>query len=240
LQREFAAAHATLATVEAALTEDLSLARVRYLLERGRVFNSAGQRAEAMPLFLAAWELAERHDQDFYAIDAAHMLAIAAPPAEQLAWNLRALALAETTLDPRARGWCGSLYNNLGWTYHDAGQYGEALAMFQKALAWREASGPRAQVRIARWMVARALRSLGRLDDALDMQIALQGEYEADGETSGYVYEELGECLLALGHPYDARPYFALAHAELVKDPWLVANEPARLQRLHALGTATD
>src|SRR6185503_17574880 len=43
LQGRFDGAHATLDSVEKMLTDDLKLARVRYLLERGRAFNSAGQ-----------------------------------------------------------------------------------------------------------------------------------------------------------------------------------------------------
>jgi len=46
--------------------------------------------------------------QNFYAIDAAHMLAITAPAEQQLEWNLRALALAEQSPQPRARGIVGS------------------------------------------------------------------------------------------------------------------------------------
>ena len=43
------------------------------------------------------------------------------------------VALAETAGDERARNWAASLYNNLGWTYHDQGRYAEALQMFEKA-----------------------------------------------------------------------------------------------------------
>ncbi|HEX8682227.1 MAG TPA: hypothetical protein VF707_07935 [Ardenticatenaceae bacterium] len=64
------------------------------------------------------------------------------------------------------------------------------------------------------------------------MQQALLAEFEASGEQDGYVYEELGECLLALGRPEQARPYFARAYEEFSQDPWLVEQEPVRLQRL--------
>ena len=40
----------------------------------------------------------------------------------------------------------GSLYNNLGWTHHEAGRYERALDMFQKALGEREASGRAEQI----------------------------------------------------------------------------------------------
>ena len=239
LQRRFDEAHKTLDEAQALLAGDLARARIRYLLERGRVYNSSKHPDLARPLFLEAWELASSTPgEDFYAVDAAHMLGIAEPPDRQMEWNLRALALAEKTADARARNWLGSLYNNIGWTYHDAEQYPEALEIFQKALRFREEQGRAPETRIAKWCVARALRSLGRVEAALEMQRAQLREFESLGEKSGYVFEELGECLLALNRPAEARPYFAAAYEELSKDPWLAENEPARLQRLTELSTA--
>src|SRR6476620_5451009 len=69
LQRKFAEAHATLDSAQARLSTDLIQAQVRYLLERGRVFNSSGQAERAKPIFLEAWELARAQQEDFYAID---------------------------------------------------------------------------------------------------------------------------------------------------------------------------
>jgi tetratricopeptide (TPR) repeat protein len=236
LQRDFDAAHRTLDAVERALADGGERAHIRYLLERGRALNSAKQPERARPLFLEAWERASAAGEDFYAIDAAHMLAIVDPPEQSLAWNLQALELAERTPDRRAKKWLGSLCNNMGWTYHDAGQYDQALALFERALAYREAQGQEREARIARWCVARALRSLGRVEEALAMQQALLEANQRDGANDGYGFEELAECLLALGRPAEARPYFARAYAELSRDPWLAKGEPERLERLKTLG----
>ncbi len=174
--------------------------------------------------------------EDALAIDAAHMLGIVAPADEQLTWNLRALELAEQSPDPRAQRWLGSLFNNIGWTYHDQGHYEEALATFRRAVDWREAAGEAKAITIARWSVARALRSLERFEEALTIQRELLAQLEQRGERDGYVHEELGECLLALGQPDAAQPHFALAFEALSADPWLVEHEPARLERLQLLG----
>jgi tetratricopeptide (TPR) repeat protein len=239
LQRRFADAHATLDTAQALLSAPKGRAQIRYLLERGRVFNSSKQIEQARPLFLAAWEAAQAQHEDFYAIDAAHMLAIVEPPQQRLEWNLRALALAEQSRQPRAQKWLGSLYNNIGWAYHDMGKYQHALEIFQKALEWREAAGGAAGIRIARWCIARALRSLDRVDEALAIQRKLLDELERAGASDGYVHEELGECLLALNRPTEARQHFSQAYAVLSKDPWLMENEPARVRRLRDLGNKT-
>ena len=123
----------------------------------------------------------------------------------------------------------------MGWARHEAGDYDEALSLFQVALEERRREGTANQVRIARWCVARCLRSLGRLEQALAEQQALAAELEAEGDVDGYVDEELGECLLALGRSDEARPYFSHAYAELSGNSEIRANEPERLERLRSL-----
>ena len=239
LQRKFDEAHATLDQAEALLYRALVTARVRVLLERGRVHNSSGEPERARPLFLQALELAKEHGEEFHAVDAAHMLGIIDPPERALEWNRAAIEMAERSDDERARNWLGSLLNNVGWTLHDMGDYEAALAMFEKAVAFREERGAAGPLRIARWAVARAHRSLGRLDEALAEQRKLAGEYEAAGQPDGYVQEEIGECLLLLGRPEEARPHFARAHEILSKDPWLAENAADRIARLKELAEGT-
>ena len=234
LQRRFDDAQRTLD--EVAATESLAgRPRVRYLLERGRVFNSAGDPAAARPWFEAAYTAAGDADEAALAIDAAHMLAIVAPPDEALAWNLCALQQAETSADERARRWRGSLLNNIGWSYHAVGEFAAALDFLIRALEFRRENGPAESLRVARWCVARVRRDVGQVDAALAEQRALLAEYEALGQPSGYVFEEIGECLLLLGDEATSQHYFAAAYRILSADPWLVAEEPARLERLHSL-----
>lgn len=249
LQRRFEDAHATLDRVEKALeTADptapsTAVARVRFLLERGRAFNSAQRKDDARPLFLQAWETAQQADSegtrtlrmDHFAVDAAHMLGIVEPPCEALQWNLRALELAEQSADESAKKWLGSLYNNIGWTLHDRGEYERALEVFEKALAWRETQNQPDPLHVAKWCVARTLRSLGRIDEALARQEKLLAECEAAGKLDGFVLEELAECHLAQNRTETAIEFFARAYDELSADPWFVQNEPARLARIHQL-----
>lgn len=245
LQRRFDEAHAHLDGVESALAEhgdpghltnELKIVRTRYLLERGRVHNSSGSPDAARPLFREAWELGRGIRADFYAVDAAHMMAIIEAAESATSWFEKGCAVAEASADPRARGWLGALYNNLAWTYHDAGDYEKALEVFRKAQAWREEKGDTRTIQIARYSVARCLRSLERYDEAMAIQQALAKELEAEGSQDGYVHEELGELYLAIGQPETAAPCFARAHALLSADPWLQANESERLARMKRLG----
>lgn len=239
LQRRFDAAHRILDTVAPQLGAADDVTRVRYLLERGRTLNASGHPGDARSLFVEAFDLALACGADGFAVDAAHMVAIVEPPDGALAWNERALALAESSADPAAQRWRASLFNNLGWTYHAMGDDARALDLFMRAVPLREATGNAATTRIARWSVARILRSLGRVDEALHKQSALLAELDAAGDADGFVCEELAECLTALGHPEDARPHFARAHALLSADAWFVADEPARLARLAEMAGTT-
>lgn len=237
LQRKFDAAHCTLDTVRSLIADGsgMVVARIRYELERGRVYNSSGEKDKARPHFLSAWEQANAAGNDSYAIDAAHMMGIIEPPDDALVWNEKAIAVAETTTDERAKRWIGPLTNNTGWTYHDKGDYYKALEYFEKCLQWHSERRTGQGLLIAKWTVARVLRSLNRTDEALERQVALLAEYEAAGTSDGYVFEEIAECLHALGRTGEARPYFAKAYAALSADEWLKAHEAPRLERLQRM-----
>jgi tetratricopeptide (TPR) repeat protein len=241
LQRKFAATDSTLDGVARVLDRAPARVGVRYLLERGRRQNSSGRPRDAMPLFAQALATSERDmlpDAAFYRVDALHMLGIAAEPAERLDWDLKALAAADAASEARARGWRGSLLHNIGWAYHERGDYQRALEAWQKALAAREAAGDVARTPLARWTIARGLRSLGRLDEAEAIQRALAADHAAANTEDGYVYEELAEIALARGDAAAAKPWAAKAYALLKDDAFLAADEPARLARLARIGDA--
>jgi tetratricopeptide (TPR) repeat protein len=212
LQRNFEEAHATLAEIESLLDHGGLRLRVRYLLESGRVLNSSGHPDRARPYFEEVLSLAASDPAvEFYAVDAAHMLAIITPGEEALVFNLRALTMIEASADPRVRGWKGSLLNNIGWTCHAAGDYTSALDYLQRGLDFRREQGQAEETRIARWCVARVRRDLGQVSEALMEQQSLLAEYDAIGQASGYVFEEIGECFLLIGKEMQARPWFAKA-----------------------------
>lgn len=232
LQGRFDAAHATLDRAEKLIREEHKVARVRLLLERGRAFRSAKQPEKALPLFERAWDLARAQGQDAFAADAGHMLAITATGEAAIAWAEKTIAFAAASKDAAAQRWLGPLRFNLGWTYHDRGDYEKALALFRADVAFREEQKAPGQARISRWAVARTLRSLGRLDEAL----ALQRELAALPESDGYVFEEIGECLTAQGKVEEARPWFAKAHALLAPKAEAEGLAPERIARLKTLG----
>ncbi|MBS1517149.1 MAG: hypothetical protein JSS91_03600 [Bacteroidetes bacterium] len=233
LQMKFDDAHKLLDEVESELTDDLSAAKIRYLLERGRVFNSSKQKDKSRDLFLKAYEIAKSTGEDFYAVDAAHMMGIIEPGEESLKWNETAMKDAESSESDSAKGWLGSLYNNTGWTYFDMKDYEKALELFLKCRQWHEERKKGLTLAIAKWSVAKTLRMMGKTDESLDIQLALLKDIE-DGKavSDGYVYEELMELYLIKNEKEKAAEYAGKSYELLSKDIWVAENEKDKLERL--------
>lgn len=151
-----------------ALSDGSAAVEARIQLERGRLRNSGGDAGGALPMFKAAFEIADRAGEEFLAADAAHMAAIAFPDREgKLEWTERGIRIASTSSDRDVAYWLGPLYNNLGWEYQDAGEHEAALEAFRRALAARERYPEMpALIQHAKEAVADALRALGRDEEA--------------------------------------------------------------------------
>ncbi|KAJ7497743.1 hypothetical protein FB451DRAFT_242182 [Mycena latifolia] len=201
LSSEFEAAHATLDAIPAADRPPASTAQIRWLLEKGRVLRSSGkaQDPETKACFLAAYTEAKDAKDDFFKVDAAHMLAIIDPtgspddaaPGET--WTTVALRLARASANLRTQIWAASVLHNSAWDAMDAGNPQAALALFTEARELRKRAfeeDPSAKnkktYRISRWSIARALRECGENQAAYDLQTELWKE----GET-GPVQQEL-------------------------------------------------
>jgi putative acetyltransferase len=197
-------------------------------IERGRIANSTDQPGRGRADFDVAFAAGTATGDDGLAVDAAHMIAIVGSPAELISWAQRGLSLAEVSTDPRARAMVGALLNNLGVSLGEQNRWDEALAVHERSVAWRGDRGAPGPLAIARWQQARSLRAVGRVEEAL----AIQLELDLDDP---YVAEERAECLYALGRIDEARPYFAQVAAELGADEWFATNEVERLARLNRL-----
>jgi tetratricopeptide (TPR) repeat protein len=235
LRAQFDKAHEILDAVEKQLPGQVSVAHIRYHLEKGRTYNSSKLREEATVQFAKARVLAEALKEDHYAIDAIHMQAIAAPPDVATRLNEEALLLAESSENKRARGWLGALYNNLGWSYFDRGEFEKALSIFLRALKWRQEQQSEREIIIAKWCVARTLRALGRLDEAMTVQLGLFEELANTGQHDGYVSEELGELFLLKNDKLKSAFHFQKAYELLSQDVFLQKFEKQRLERLKEL-----
>lgn len=247
MQQKFTQAHETLDMAESLLTPEYELARVRILLERGRVYHQAGGVDKALPLFMQSYALSAQHDFDFHTANAAHMIAIVEKlPEDKIKWNEKAIELARASKDIRAQAWLGALYNNLAQAYIQSAAYDKALFAFEQCKKYGQERGDAIVVRGAKWGIGRALRSLEKLDEALEIQQSLLKEYEEiekKGELPheiiivgrGMVYEELAEIYLALEKLALAKQFAALAYQDLSQNDWFIKLEPQRLERIRQL-----
>lgn len=222
LRNMFDEAHEILDQVANELPRVTARIEVRYLLERGRTWNSSGQKEKAQEVFLKAFDVARRVGDDHLTIDVAHMLAIVSEHVQALEWNLLALRIVNETRQERAKRWFGSLSNNIAWSYHELGDYQAALLHFNKASEYFTSLPKEPALRIARWSVARCQRSLGNIEIALAEQLNLLTEYypgfnsaSPNGEIDGYILEEIAECYYALGQIEESKLYFRTAYLDL-------------------------
>ncbi|MCC2660993.1 MAG: hypothetical protein K0R37_1767, partial [Arthrobacter sp.] len=140
-------------------SEDEPTIGIRIILERGRILNSSGHPQMAVPLFEQAAELGDHLGEEFLAVDALHMLAIADADHAEI-WTRSALEYASTAHDPNTRRWMIALHNNLGRILHRSGRLTEALVEFQLAEQWAERVGTPAQRQYAREAIAECEHAL--------------------------------------------------------------------------------
>lgn len=143
--------------------------RARVFIERGRIAASDRRPADAVPELTRGVREAALAGSTFLVLDALHMLALNDVGHEE-EWATEGFDVLDGSRDPRVLRWGVALHNNLGWTLHDSGRLTGALLQFEQAVASADAYGTAEQRHVARWSVARCLRSLGRTDEALAMQ----------------------------------------------------------------------
>ncbi len=232
LSGNFSLGHEILDGAVAQADEDAG-ARAWIAIERGRLFNSAGEPARALPFFSEAWELAQRAGDHDLAVDAAHMLAIVSDVEAAERWV--AVALDYIEAQRASPHWRGMLHHNLGWTYFEVGRFEDALGAFRRDEAIRETSGNAQTLKVARYAVVRTLRALSRVDEATALGERVVALADAANDAAPYVYEELAECYAMKGEMADAQRFAARAHAVLSENASFVRDEPVRLARLATL-----
>jgi tetratricopeptide (TPR) repeat protein len=214
---------------------DTAIVAARVDLERGRLRRSNGDPAKARPLFESAFAVALEERQHFIAADAAHMVALVAADRDDFVdWTRRGVELAE--LHDDASYWLGPLLNNLGWEYYERGDLEPALDAFERALRVRERDpGNAAAVEIARYAVGKALRGLGRSDEAIPHLEQAVAWADAENAPDGWFHEELAEEYGAVGRIDEAREQARLAMPLLERDDPSFRNDTGRRERLEAL-----
>lgn len=235
LRGTFKEAHIWLDRADSIVSDTMPSARVRSLLERGRVYNSSEKVDSALPLFREAHVVATRNGLDNLSIDAMHMIAIAEPdPRMQVEWGTKALEIVKP--NRKLWGWLWPLYNNLGESFLKLNQFADAYAAFSALAEHQKAHFGGADMYTQKDM-ARALRGLGKHADALNLLNELDERLQKRQERDGYISAEIGECLFALGQNVNAARYFREAVSILSKDSWYMEHERAQFERMQRLST---
>jgi len=230
LQRAYERAHCVLDEARA-FVDASARAKIRYLLERGRIHNDTGRTTDALEHFRDAWRLAEQADEHVLAADALHMIAYVTDGEESLQWHEIAIDFCKSRTEERFERWLCTLHMNAADKCSKLGAYDRAIENAGNCLdvatrlQWTE------RILDAKCLLAKLRRKSGDLD----LACALLDEVLAADESHGYAYEEHAECLLQLGRTPEARHAFARAYALLSGDPWFPPTETARLERIRKL-----
>jgi len=148
---------------EKAAAPSVPLGWSRYLGVRGRFEWQDEELEKATATFTEMYNYCLEKELHSRAVDAAHMVAITAPPEEQIVWASKGIWAAEKG---NIEEWLGPLWNNLGWTYDDLGRYQESLDALLKAREYHWKLGGELNKLIADWSVGHAYRMIGEYQTA--------------------------------------------------------------------------
>lgn len=242
IQGKFKSAHAILDKAEKEVTPDLSIAKARIMLERGRLFLLSSQLKSALITLKKCFSFSKINKLDLYAIDAAHMIpAVVKNAKEKIKWNKIAINQANQSKNKKAKEWLVVLYQSIGLNYIETKQYKSALAAFSKSQKLAEKYALKMVILGAKIGKAKSLRLLNHFDQALEMQLTLLKEYIILSKTEfgqketklffyGWICEELAELYLN-----KAKKYSLLSYQNLSNDKYFLKQEKSRLARMEKL-----
>jgi tetratricopeptide (TPR) repeat protein len=168
----------------------------RYLGVRGRFERWNKDLVKATMTFREMYRYCVAHELHERAIDAAHMVAITGTYDEQVEWAHRAITEAETH---GITSWLGPLWNNLGATYEELGEFDKSIEAYINAREEHYKYGDEINKLIADWAVGHAYRLAGEYEEAEKWLKPLPEWCERIGEVEflGWSFNELGEIELA-------------------------------------------
>lgn len=182
----------------------------RYLGVRGRFEWKDDDKEAATETFISMYDYCIEHELYDRAIDATHMVAITGGDDAKVEWSLKGIEAAKNDGHER---WLGPLWNNLGWTYDEQGEYDKALEALLNAREAHWHRGDEFAKLVADWSVGHAYRKVGEYEQAMAwMNSTLawaQRRYAMDPSASnaewvGFAHRELGDLATDEGRPADA------------------------------------
>ncbi|KAJ3413940.1 hypothetical protein HDV05_007308 [Chytridiales sp. JEL 0842] len=214
--------------------------RVAYLMQLGRLQHAQGNAEASVKQLRLAVQISriEPRDEDLASneIESMYLLALAESDVdEKVKRHQEAINIVERSEQKGIKSWSGDLENSLGWIYVDTERFDVGLECFEKAVKAREEELKavvktekdaekrkkkkvqcETKVRMAQWAVGYSLRSLGKLDEALEKQQAILAQLE-DSTSGANAYAAIHQELALI--------YNAKAKAELAKRHALKAVE---------------
>jgi len=160
----------------------------RYLSVLGRFYWKEEKLPDATRTFTAMYEFCVKTGQFDRAVDAAHMVAITGTAQEQIAWAKKGIAAA---VKGGHEGWLGPLWNNLGVTHQELGDWKSALDCYRNAREYHWRLGTEVNKLAADWAVGMALRETGDVERSMQwLRPVLAWAERLDAEKSDRTHSE--------------------------------------------------
>ena len=175
----------------------------RYQLVKGRFMWREKQLKESTALFKELYDYCSRHKLYDRAVDAAHMVAITGTHKEQVEWAHKGIKEAEAG---DVTGWLGPLWNNLGATYEEMGQFDSSLEAYTKAREYHYKYGSERNKFIADYAVGHILVKLKKFEEAGQwlQPVLTKCEEAHDDEFVGLTCRDLSDIGAASGNYKEA------------------------------------
>ena len=225
IQGSYADGRPWLAKAEKVATAKEPLGWSRYLGVRGRFeWQDEKDNDKAKQTFIEMYDYCKQHELFSRELDAAHMVAIVGTPDEQVEWALKAIAAAEKG---EQKGWLGPLWNNLGWTYEERGEYAKMLEALTNARKYHYEVGSEHSQLVADFGVATAHWRNGDLKEARkwleDAFTRAKQRYDDEPEDAGraewvgWGHSKLGDLLVSEEKPAEALEQYKAARPYLIQ-----------------------
>jgi tetratricopeptide (TPR) repeat protein len=205
----------------------------RLLLEKARLEREEGRSAQAATGFHQAAQRGRAAGALDVAMEALHLQAESAPTPIARALVEQAESICANS--PSHRRYLGPMYSTFAWALFEEGDFKAAYDIFRQDHELRRSLKTEEKRRAAGVNMAKMLRYMGRLSEALEQLQRLTVEIGPQGYGLSLVFEERAELAHTAGRHSEARQYAADARARLIARGLSAEDQPSRFARLDVL-----
>jgi len=211
INKNFDKAKMFLKRADSLITTNMKEQKIRYLLENGRL-NYMLQDVDLADSYLNnAFELANSNSFDFYAVDAADMLARIRPQTKKM-WLTKSIDIAKTSNDSIVVNWVPRLKTDLAVMFFENQEFEKSSNLLKQVLnVYNKKNNLMGKIRTT-WVLGKSLRHEKKYKQAIKL---LSNTSKLDKKNAtildAYIFIELAKCYQKIDDKKNALAYFEKA-----------------------------